>query len=35
MKGVSGCIGAGMECRYSGDRRGIGSKRGHWDLLGV
>ena len=32
--GVSGCIGTGRECRYSGARRGIGSIRGIGDFLG-
>ena len=32
--GVRGVLGAGRECRYSGARRGIGSIRGHWGLLG-
>ena len=27
--------GTGRECRYSGARRGIGSIRGYWKLLGV
>ena len=27
---MSGIMGAGRECRYSGARRGIGGKRGHW-----
>ena len=28
-------MGAGRECMYSGVRRGIGSIRGHWGLLGA
>ena len=33
--GVRGVLGTGRECRYSGVRKGIGSIRGHWGLLGV
>ena len=33
--GVKGVLGAGRECRYSGVRRGIGAKRGHWGLIVV
>ena len=32
MSGVY--LGAGRACRYSGPRRGKGSIRGHWGLLG-
>ena len=31
---VSGYIGAGRECGYSGARRVIGGIRGHWTLMG-
>ena len=31
---VSGCIGVGRECRYSGGQQGYRSYEGHWGLLG-
>ena len=31
---ISGCIGAGRECRYLGARKGIGDIRGHLGLVG-
>ena len=34
-RGIRGLLEAGWECRYSGDRRGIGGKRGHWGLIWV
>ena len=33
-RGVRAVLGAAMECRYSGARRGISGIRRHWGFLG-